>query len=134
MGKTSRFLQFKCSFPFFRIYSYISIKGERTWTVMDRNIYMHELDNKMCSKGFHNTVSKSDLENSRVYKYIWFRFCDLVLLRTLEINQFEMAQNLRFNLLQQESWITSGGGDSENLSLFKPNFPIGSGASSDLTT
>ena len=81
---------------------------------------MHELDNKMCSKGFHNTVSKSDLKNSRVYKYIWFTICNLVwlmlnyansdtlkktkvLLRALKINQFEMAQNLKFNLIQQES-------------------------------
>ena len=53
-------------------------------------------------------MSKSDLKNSRVYKYIWFRLCDLVLLRALEINQFEMGQNLKFNLIQQESWITWG--------------------------
>ena len=84
----------------------------------------------MCSKGFHNTVSKSDLKDSRVYKYIWFTFHNLVwlmlnyanfdklkktkiLLRALKINQFEMAQNLKFNLIQQESWITWGGGDSD---------------------
>ena len=70
-------------------------------------------------------MSKSDLKNSRVYKYIWFTICNLVwlmlnyansdtlkktkvLLRALEINQFEMAQNLKFNL-QAESWITWGG-------------------------
>ena len=78
-GRRAGFYNSNVLFLFFAfIATYISIKGERTWTVMDRNIYMHELDNKMCSKGFHNTVSKSDLKDSRVYKYIWFTFHNLV--------------------------------------------------------
>ena len=36
-GKTSRFLQFKCSFLFFAFIA--TYKGGKTWTVMDRNIY-----------------------------------------------------------------------------------------------
>ena len=129
MGKTSRFLQFKCSFPFFRIYSYISIKGGEN---LDSNGPEH-----ICMSWITKCVQKASITlwakvilKIAGFINIWFTICNLVwlmlnyansdtlkktkvLLRALEINQFEMAQNLRFNLLQQESWITSGGGDSD---------------------